>query len=98
MLKGGAGIFYDRVPLMLPPFATCRAEQCRSSTRTGQRVEFHRICQRIEGGLQNPRSTSWNVELERRVTSNLALRAGYEKRDTAGDFIVSPMTSGCNPA
>ena len=47
---------------------------------------------RIEGGLHNPRSTAWNVELERQVTSKFTAQVGYEQRNTAKDFVVSPVT------
>ena len=48
----------------------------------------------IDGGLRNPRSTSWNLELDRQVLSNLSLRVAYEQRNTSNDLIVSPVSRG----
>jgi hypothetical protein len=49
---------------------------------------------RITAGLRNPRSTSWNLELDRKISSNLLLRVAYEQRNTAKDFIVTPLADG----
>ena len=89
LLKGGAGIFYDRVPLMLPPFAELPG---RTVTLTGpgdQVSSSTAYVSQIAGSLENPRSTAWNVEIERQLTERLAVRAGYDNRVTARDFIVS---------
>jgi len=48
----------------------------------------------IIGGLRNPRSTSWNLELDRKVFQGLLLRVAYEQRNTTNDFIVSPLGEG----
>ena len=92
LLSGGVGIFYDRVPLMFPTFSNLPARTVSMYDSTGQIVSSTAFANRVVGGLQNPRSTSWNVELERQVTSRFTARAGYEERHTARDFIVSPVT------
>jgi len=89
LLKGGAGIFYDRVPLMLPPFAELPG---RTVTLIGPGDEVSSstaFVNHVDGSLENPRSTTWNVEIERQVTERLAVRAGFENRVTARDFVVS---------
>lgn len=90
LLSGGAGIFYDRVPLMLPIFADLPGRTVSIYNSTGQMTSSTAYVNQVAGGLQNPRSTSWNVELERQVTRTLTARVGYEERNTARDFIVSP--------
>src|SRR5208337_1713642 len=92
LLSGGAGIFYDRVPLMLPAFPNLPARTVSMYDSNGQVSSTTAFANRIAGGLQNPRSTSWNVELERQVTSRFTARAGYEERHTARDFVVSPVS------
>ena len=94
ILKGGVGIFYDRVPLMMPVFeelpnrtVTLLGPSGEESTSTSYRNE-------IIGGLRNPRSTSWNLELDRKVFAGLLLRVAYEQRNTTNDFIVSPLWEG----
>jgi hypothetical protein len=46
----------------------------------------------IVGGLRNPRSVAWNVELDRQVTSGLTVRAGFQQRNTTRDFFLTPGT------
>jgi len=35
---------------------------------------------------QNPRSTAWNVELDRQLLDRLVVRVGYQQRNTSRDF------------
>ncbi len=46
----------------------------------------------ISGGIRNPRSETWNVELDRQVLDNLLIRIAYQQRNTFNDFIVTPLT------
>jgi hypothetical protein len=41
-------------------------------------------------GLHNPCSASWNVELDREVTSALVVRGSYQQRRTTRDFVLDP--------
>lgn len=94
LLKGGVGVFYDRVPLMIPTFpdlpdrtVTLLGESCAPLCSVFYQNE-------ISGPLRNPRSTSWNLELDRQVLEGLWLRVSYEQRNTTNDFVVSPVSSG----
>src|SRR4029077_21217289 len=49
---------------------------------------------KIVGELRNPRSASWNLELDRQIRAGLLLRIAYEQRNTAHDFVVSPVSTG----
>jgi len=91
LLKGGAGLFYDRVPLMVPVFPDLPN---RTVTVLGQADSSVSYQNTITGHLENPRSTSWNLELDRRIVAGLSLRLAYEQRNTSRDFIVSPTSSG----
>lgn len=91
LLKGGAGIFYDRVPLMFPPFAELPGRTVTLIGPGGQISSSTAFVNQITGSLENPRSTTWNLELDRQVTSRLAVRVAYENRNTARDFVVSPV-------
>ena len=92
LLKGGGGIFYDRVPLMFPVFESFPDRTVSLLNSSGGVVSSTAYINRITGGLQNPRSTAWNVELERQVTNSFTVRLGYESRNTTRDFVVSPLT------
>jgi Carboxypeptidase regulatory-like domain len=90
LLKGGVGLFYDRVPLMLPIFEQLPNRTVSMLDTNGQVSSSTFYLNRITGGLENPRSTAWNVAVERQVTEHLAVRAAYEQRNTVRDFVVAP--------
>jgi outer membrane receptor for ferrienterochelin and colicin len=91
LLKGGVGLFYDRVPLMVPVFPDLPN---RTVTVLGQVDSSVFYRNRINGDLENPRSTSWNLELDRQLLAGLSVRLAYEQRNTTRDFVVSPISSG----
>ncbi len=77
---------------MFPVFESFPDRTVSLLNSSGGVVSSTAYINRIVGGLQNPRSTAWNVELERRVTNSFTVRVGYESRNTARDFVVSPLT------
>jgi hypothetical protein len=92
LLKGGGGIFYDRVPLLLPAFEEFPDRTVTVMDTEGQVSSRTSFVNRISGGLQNPRSTTWSVELDRQVTRPFALSVRYENRNTAREPVVSRTT------
>jgi len=94
LLKGGAGIFYDRVPLMIPVFEELPDRTVTLLGPGGQELRSTPYVNDITERLQNPRSTSWNLELDRQLLTGLLLRVAYEQRMTTKDFEVSPMLQG----
>jgi hypothetical protein len=94
LLKAGGGIFYDRVPLTYPVFNSFPNRTVSYLDPNGNITGSTAYVNRITGELQNPRSTAWNVELERQVTSSVTVRVGFEDRNTAKNFVVSPVTQG----
>ena len=94
LLKGGVGLFYDRIPLMVPVFPNLPDRTVTLLGGGGAAVSSVFYQNKITSELQNPRSTSWNLELDRQVLAGLFLRLAYEQRNTSRDFIVSPVSSG----
>ena len=90
LLKGGVGLFYDRVPLNTVSFPLLPDRTLVSLSPTGGIVDSIPYRNTISGGLRNPRSVGWNVELDRQVTSRLLVRAGFQERNTIHDFVISP--------
>ena len=90
VLKGGAGLFYDRVPLNIVSFPFLPERTIESLGPDGAVLSFVSYRNQITGGLRNPRSVGWNVELDRQVTSALLLRLGFLDRNTSRDFRVNP--------
>jgi hypothetical protein len=94
LLKGGVGMFYDRVPLIYPVFEALPNRTVSLLDSNGQTLSSLSYLNLITDGLRNPQSTSWSVALERQVAEPLALRVGYEQRNTTNVFIVSPVSYG----
>jgi carboxypeptidase family protein/TonB-dependent receptor-like protein len=93
LLKGGVGRFYDRVPLMVPVFPELPNRTITVLAQGGQMASSVFYQNKISGELQNPRSTSWNLELDRQIFAGLSLRGAYEQRNTTRDFVVAPISS-----
>ena len=94
LLKGGIGRFYDRVPLMAATFPDLPNRTVSVLGQNGQPISSVSYQNQIDGELRNPRSTSWNLELDRQVLASLAVRIAYEQRNTSDDIIVSPVSHG----
>jgi hypothetical protein len=94
ILKGGAGVFYDRVPLLMASFPYFPDRTVSYIDPVGEVSSSTYYVNRIAGKLQNPRSTAWNVALSRQITHSLTLQVGYEQRHTTHDFVVSPYATG----
>ena len=94
LLKGGVGMFYDRVPLIYPIFAQLPNRTVSLLGTNGQESSSISYLNQITGGLHNPQSTAWNVALERQVLESLTLRVSYEQRNTSKVFVVSPVSEG----
>jgi outer membrane receptor protein involved in Fe transport len=90
VLKGGAGLFYDRVPLNVASFPLLPDRTVTFLSSTGGILEADRLTNAFAGRLRNPRSVGWNVELDRQVSSRLVLRAGVQERNTSRDFVLDP--------
>lgn len=94
LLKGGVGIFYDRVPLMIPVFPDLPDRTVTTLDQNGAALSSVFYQNEIRGPLRNPRSTSWNVELDRQFREGLWFRVAYEQRITTNEFVVSPVPAG----
>jgi outer membrane receptor protein involved in Fe transport len=94
VLKGGAGYFYDRVPLNIPSFRFLPDRTVTRLNSAGEVVSSTKYLNLISNGLENPRSEVWNLELNREVTSDLLIRVGYQQRHTVHGYFVNPVASG----
>jgi hypothetical protein len=93
VLKGGAGLFYDRVPLNITSFRLLPDRTMVNFGSTGEILSSVPYTNTITGGLRNPRSVGWNLELDREITSALTLRAAFQQRSTSRDFVLTPETT-----
>src|SRR5712675_1334562 len=94
LLKGGAGLFYDRVPLNIPAFPHLPTRTIAALNSTGGILGSTEYSNVIPNGLQNPRSEVWNLEVDREVIRNLLIRVGYQQRNTVHGFVLTPNAFG----
>jgi hypothetical protein len=93
LLKGGAGFFYDRVPLNIPTFVDLPGRTLLRLDPAGQVLGSNDYSNVITNGLRNPRSEVWNLEVDRQVTNSFLLRVGYQQRNTVRTYFVDPIQS-----
>jgi TonB-dependent receptor-like protein len=93
LLKAGGGLFYDRVPLGVPAFPEFPNRTILSLDSAGQVASSVSYSNVITGGLKNPRSGAWNVELDRQVIEHLLVRVAYQQRNTVYDLALDPVTT-----
>lgn len=93
ILKGGAGLFYDRVPLNITSFPFLPNRTVTMLTATGGLLSSANYANTISPGLRNPRTVGWNIELDRELTPGWLVRGGYQQRNTSGDFTLDRETT-----
>jgi len=93
LLKGGAGLFYDRVPLNTESFPLLPDRTIEALGPTGEVLDSMPYVNTISGRLRNPRSFAWNIELDRQISSAFIVRAGFQERNTVRDFVINPDAS-----
>jgi len=93
LLKAGGGLFYDRVPLNASAFPFFPDRTVSHFDATGEVVSSTPYDNVITGGLNNPRSETWNVELDRQVMEKLLVRVAYQQRNTVHDLVLNPEAS-----
>ncbi len=93
VLKGGAGLFYDRVALNVASFPFLPSRTIAMLSPDGAILSTESFVNAVPGGLRNPRSVGWNVELDRQLTSALVIRTGFQERNTARDFVLDPLAN-----
>lgn len=93
LLKAGGGLFYDRVPLNAPAFPRFPDRTLVNFDPAGQVISTVPYSNAIVGGLKNPRSGAWNVEVDRQVTERLLVRVAYQQRNTVYDLMVAPVAT-----
>ena len=93
LLKAGAGLFYDRVPLNASAFPRFPDRTILTFDPAGAVLSSVPYSNVIAGALQNPRSETWNIEVDRQVMDRLLVRVAYQQRNTVHDLVVEPLTN-----
>jgi outer membrane receptor protein involved in Fe transport len=93
LLKAGGGLFYDRVPLNAHVFPLFPDRTLVTFDPTGAVASSVPYSNVITGGLKNPRSETWNVEIDRQVMEKLLVRVAFQQRNTVHDLVLNPETT-----
>ena len=107
IIRGGAGVFYDRVPLNVYAFQDYPREVITTFSPQGDVIDgpttflnviassmhhVHSVSRRNRAGNFAPYSVGSSVEVERAVTSRFKVLAKYSFRNSHGLVEVSPET------
>ena len=94
VLRGGSGLFVDRISLLVPTFEQL---PLRIETRFdpyGDVLYRRNLLSRLDGPLRNAKSLGWNLQLDHELIDNLFVRTGYQFRRTTSNFLVNPVYGG----
>ena len=108
VIRGGYGLFYDRVPLMVYSFNRYPEQLVTTYGPGGEIIDgprrFANITDRAErstlpfifskdiAGNFAPYSATWNVEVEHPITRQLRVRANYLQSNSYGVITITPGT------
>ncbi len=90
VIRGGAGVFIDRISLLVPTFLQLPQRTETFYDFNGGVRSVRQFTPRIAGNILNARSLGWNFQLDHELVSNLFLRVGYQQRRTRRNFLVNP--------
>ncbi|MBI4462715.1 MAG: TonB-dependent receptor, partial [Acidobacteria bacterium] len=99
LLRGGVGLFYDKVPLNVGTFEQLQDRLVELFPAPSPvpppfplpRVRNRRAFFNRLADIENPRSLAFNLELDRELAKGLLLRLGYLQREGRHEYIVDPQ-------
>lgn len=93
VFRGGAGLFYDKIPLNVGSFEQYQDFVVTTFANNGTTVvDGPRLfLNTAPANLENPYSVAWNAQVDHEVSQRLLLRLGYEERSTRRDFVLEPV-------
>ncbi|HWX39987.1 MAG TPA: TonB-dependent receptor [Blastocatellia bacterium] len=105
VVRGGYGIFYDRVPLGVYSFSSYPQQLVTTFAPDGSIIDGPRLFANITDravrdfpfirgrntiGNFAPYSATWNVEVDEPISKRLLVRANYLQSNSSGVIIVTP--------
>ena len=98
VLRGGSGLFIDRISLLVPTFEQLPRRIETRFNPFGATLWQRDLLPRLDGPLRNAKSLGWNLQLDHELIDNLFLRTGYQFRRTRSNFLVNPQYGGIGAA
>lgn len=100
VVRGGAGIFYDPVPLNVASFDQMQDRTVTRFAPDGATPLGPAALERniVGSAIHTPRSVNWNLEVDREWIKNFFVRAGYQQRENRFEPILDLTTSAGDPA
>jgi hypothetical protein len=95
-IRGGVGLFYDKIPLNVAVFPGLPAQTIRQFAADGVTlvngpVAFTHVFATSSGGLRLPFSLGATLQFDRELRRALIFRLGYEHREGYREFFVNPV-------
>jgi hypothetical protein len=95
VLRGGMGLFYEKIPLDILTFLEYPAEIVTQYAADGVTpvsaplLFAHKVV--APGGLLVPYSIVWQFQADREIRRGLLVRFGYSERETHREFFLNPF-------
>jgi len=106
ILRGGIGVFYDRLPLLASDFTDIPARQVTQydaqGNPLGPPLVFQNVYAKTSGGVtqilpaghdldSTPYNVTWNLEADREIRPHYTLRLSYLSSRTFKVFTINPL-------
>jgi len=94
VVRGGAGVFYNPIPLNVASFDQLQERVVAVFTDDGVTPggPARLVRNVVASGLHTPRSINWNVEIDREWIRNFFARVGYQQRENRFESVLDPTT------
>jgi hypothetical protein len=94
VIRGGAGLFYNPIPLNVASFDQLQQRVLSVFGADGITPDGSARLVRngVASAIHTPRSVNWNVEIDRELIRNLFVRAGYQQRENRFESVLDPTT------
>ena len=95
-IRGGVGLFYDKIPLNVAIFPSFPAQTITQFATDGVTITqpattYAHVIATPDGTLRLPYSFGATLQFDRQLRRNLLLRLGYEHRSGYREFFVNPV-------
>ena len=95
-IRGGFGVFFDKIPLNVAVFKDFPAQTITSYASDGHTVvngpaTFTHVVANQNSALHVPYSLGWTLQLDHEFRRNVFVRFGYEDRRVYREFYVDPV-------